>query len=101
MEKVRRARRGESAWRELVARQARSGLTVRVFCERERISAVSFYGWRARLQERAEGAPVVPGKQRPEGSAAGFIDLGELGNRARFQVRLELGDGVVLQLVRG
>jgi hypothetical protein len=33
---------------------------------------------------------------------ASFIDLGPLGSRAsRFDVRLELGDGVVLHLVRG
>jgi hypothetical protein len=35
-------------------------------------------------------------------SMASFIDLGPLDSRAsRFDVRLELGDGMVLHLVRG
>jgi hypothetical protein len=49
MEKIGRERRSESAWREIVSRQAESGLSVQVFCEREGIKAASLYGWRSRL----------------------------------------------------
>ncbi len=41
MEKIGRERRGESTWREIVARQGESGLSVQAFCEREGIKAAS------------------------------------------------------------
>ena len=50
MEKVGRQKRSASAWREIVARQAQSGLAVREFCEREGIKMASLYGWRVRLR---------------------------------------------------
>ena len=41
---VGRQKRSERAWREIMARQAQSGLAVREFCEREGITAASLYG---------------------------------------------------------
>ena len=106
MEKITRQRRSESAWREIVERQRQSGLTVPEFCEREGIKAASLYGWRSRLREGSQSPPVSPAaprKSRPsEGPSSGFIDLGSLGSSgSRFEVRLELGGGVLLHLVRG
>lgn len=43
MEKIGRERRSESAWREIVSRQAESGVSVQAFCEREGIKAASLY----------------------------------------------------------
>ena len=42
----------ELHWRELVNRQSGSGLSVRQFCAKQRISEPSFYAWRKRLQGR-------------------------------------------------
>ena len=104
MEKVGRQKRSESAWREIVARQAQSGLAVREFCEREGIKAASLYGWRVRLREdtHEQGVRPNPAKtERAEKPSGEFIDLGALGaGRSRFEVRLELGGGVLLHLVR-
>jgi putative transposase len=103
MEKIGRERRSESTWREIVSRQAESGLSVQAFCEREGIKAASLYGWRSRLQREAQdkSAPRVPRKVRPEKSTGEFIDLGALSSsRSRFEVRLDLGGGVLLHLVR-
>lgn len=100
-------RRSEQAWRELVTRQVQSGLTVQGFCEREGINAYSLYGWRSRL--RARGASEEPAVSRPARGllpsgaepTAQFIDLGALGpSRSRCEVRLDLGGGVMLHLVR-
>ncbi len=95
-----RQRRRASGWRELVSRQARGGQTVQAFCEREGISTASFYGWRSRLKQAGDIRTV-----RQKAPAPGFIDLGELGKPdgtgARFQVRLELGSGMVLSIGRG
>jgi hypothetical protein len=103
MEKIGRQRPSESAWREILARQTVSGLTVQAFYEREEIKAVSFYGWRSRLREESQEADTFrrPTKtQRPERSSGEFIDLGALGSsRSRFQVRLDLGGGLLPQQV--
>lgn len=57
------ARKGvESRWRELVDRQAESGLSVREFCSSQGVSEPSFYSWRRRLRECEEdGAPEAAG----------------------------------------
>ena len=103
MEKIGRERRSESAWREIVARQDQSGLSVKAFCEREGIKAVSLYRWRSRLQREDSSAPGhAPRKARPEKPTREFIDVGALSSsRSRFEVRLDLGGGVLLHLVRG
>jgi len=50
-----RRKNGETQrrWRDLVARQAASGVSIRQFCEQERISQPSFYAWRRHLRPRA------------------------------------------------
>ena len=106
MEKIGRERRSEGAWREIVERQSQSGLSVKAFCERESIKAASFYGWRSRLhgEVRDKGASTRAPRRaaRLEKPTGEFIDLGALNaNRSRFEVRLDLGGGVLLHLVRG
>jgi hypothetical protein len=50
----------EQRWRQLICQWQRSGLSVRAFCERQRLALPSFYAWRRRLQERD-----ALGKQTP------------------------------------
>lgn len=96
-------RRSVETWRELVARQVRSGLSVQAFCRQERLNAWTFYGWRSRLRESAVVAENQPASRSQEREpAAGFIDLGALsGGSSRCEIRVELGGGIVLQVVRG
>jgi hypothetical protein len=101
MAKIKRVTRSEASWRELFSRQAARGVTVAEFCRGEGINAGLFRRWRsllARSRQRRGGrgkAKAVPG-------AAPFIDLGGLGSGgSRFEVRLELGAGVVLSVARG
>lgn len=106
MEKLGRQRRSESEWRELVERHEQSGLAASEFCEREGIKSASLYGWRSRLRKNLLGkpsaVPVPKGTRNKEPPPAGFIDLGSLGSGvSRFEIRLELGHGVALHLVRG
>lgn len=95
----------ESAWRDRLARFASSGKTAEAFCRDEAVSTASFYGWRARLRT----GDVDPAPS----AAAPFIDLGTMagigsvGSRAAstasaagVEVRIDLGNGVVLSLVR-
>ena len=77
-------RRSVETWRELVARQVRSGLSVQAFCQQERLNTWTFYGWRSRLRGRTATAETaaVGGSSGPE-PTAGFIDLGALGGTHR------------------
>lgn len=43
-------RRDLESRQDLVARQIRSGLSVRDFCRREGLNAWTFYGWRSQLE---------------------------------------------------
>lgn len=93
-------RRSVGEWRELLARQGSSGQSVAAFCARESISVSSFRRWRALV------APVGAATEaRTRARQEAFVDLGMLGSggasRSRLELKLDLGDGVVLHLVRG
>jgi hypothetical protein len=48
----RRRKDRESHWRDILQRQAASGMSVAVFCRQKSISGPSFYSWRRRLKMR-------------------------------------------------
>ena len=94
--KARGTRRSEGEWRVLLTRFGCSGLNVKAFCRSEAISVASFYRWRGILG----GGHRQDGDDRPVPT---FVDLGPLGSgpRARLELKLDLGDGLTLHLVRG
>jgi hypothetical protein len=53
----------EAFWRKTLTRFAASGLSVREFCKRERLTEGSFYFWRRTLGQRDR--PQKSGKRRP------------------------------------
>lgn len=85
--------------RALLSRFEGSGLGITAYCRRERIRAASFYRW----QREAVGAVDRAAAADGEGTSA-FVDLGALSMQAsttaRFDLMLDLGDGLVLHLVR-
>jgi len=91
--------RSEREWSLLLSRFAPSGLGVEAFCRHEAISAASFYRWRGLLSN--EGSRGNSGDQE---TTAGFVDLGTLKSgssaRSRIDLKLDLGDGLILHLVR-
>jgi hypothetical protein len=107
----RRRRLDTRSWREVMLRFGGAGTTVSAFCAREGLSTSSFYRWRERLNavgDDALGTAPCRGRRSelvvPPG-AAGFIDLGPLAAPTRdaaagLELRLDLGGGVVLQIVR-
>jgi hypothetical protein len=102
MEQVKRIRRDAATWREIFARQAASGLLMSEFCRQEKINPGVFRRWRLALESSAQPAakkPVRPNSAKP---AQPFVDLGLLaGGGSRCEIRLELGGGVVMTVVRG
>lgn len=95
----------EQLWRERLTRFALSGLQVAEFCSNEAVSEASFYRWRKQLTELA-ATPL---------HVARFIDAGAMSAVAapklsavvqetsaapNLEVRLDLGHGLVLHIVR-
>jgi hypothetical protein len=97
----RRRRLDVRSWREILGRFERAGTNISEFCAREGVCESSFYRWRARMGIPGAGVTAAPTmRPRPlaaQPSAASFIDLGSLGG---LELRLDLGGGVVLQIVR-
>jgi putative transposase len=95
-------RRGREGWGSLLAGFKGSGLSAKAFCRREGISSASFYRWRLMLDDGGKQRRAVVMRD----AAPAFVDAGPLGlPRAqplsrRLDLRLDLGDGLVLHLVR-
>lgn len=116
MEGIKRRRLGAQAWQELFRRHADSGEPISVFCQREGVSTHSFRRWKLRLGERASSATpseraALPSVQRViSENSMPFVDLGAIRTASasaaapaagRIELRLDLGDGLTLHLVRG
>jgi hypothetical protein len=97
----RRRHRSADDWQGLVDRFAVSGLSVAAYCRQESISTANFYRWRGLLGRAGDTGAGVPG----------FVDLGTLQRQSpsaraapscgRLELKLDLGGGMVLHLVRG
>ena len=97
-------RRSASAWREVVARFGQSGLTEEAFCEREGLGAKLFHRWRTKRSSATRRPPADTSVRvaSSPGPAAGFVDLGSLKDGgSKLEMRLDLGGGVLLHVVRG
>lgn len=97
--KGRGKRRSREQWGRLLGEFDGSGLDVAGFCRREAISAASFYRWRALLNGEAPGGQIVGSPATPA-----FLDAGTLNpastSRPRIDLKVDLGDGLILHLVR-
>lgn len=100
MDQIKRIKRSEATWREIFARHVSSGMSVLEFCRAEGFNPGVFRRWRLKLNggnagEKAAARTVAK-------AATPFIDIGAVGaDTSRMEVRLELGDGVVLTVARG
>jgi hypothetical protein len=104
----------ELQWRDRLARQVASRQSITAFCRSEGIAEGTFYGWRARLRARSlEAEHAQPTAETP----AAFIDIGTVkgldaiklarpsddmpkDNGGKIEVRIDLGRGLMLQIVR-
>ena len=98
--KTKGARRSGHEWGLLLSRHQSSGQCIKAFCRGEQISEASFYRWRSILSDERDRRDSVGNET---GSA--FVDLGALNAGApakpRLELKLDLGDGLFLHLVRG
>ncbi len=99
-----RRRRGAEEWRGLLSRFSASRLSVAAFCRREGVCKATFYRWRRQLGRAVE-------RDLSCDLGAGFVDLGTLKPArppeeapllaGRLELKLDLGGGLILHLVRG
>lgn len=110
MEGIKRRRLNSQAWQEIFRRHADSGEPIVTFCRREGVSTHSYRRWKTRLGEQTSTAALTPvSAARPPKMKsvppAPFVDLGALGTApsaaGRLELRLDLGGGVTLHVVRG
>lgn len=89
-------RNSEEDWRERIAAQEHSGISVKQFCEQQQITEQRFYVWRKRLRERGPVRFALletgPG-QRPAAEVG--LELVLTGGE-----RLRIGAGVDTALLR-
>jgi len=101
MQKIKQRRYRAETWRKILGRFEESGLGAPAFCARERVSIQSLHRWRSRLGGESDQALVAKAAQLTRKTGE-FIDLGDLrSSDSRFEVRLELGAGVILSIARG
>lgn len=87
----------EVCWREVVRRQAASGVSIRAFCQQEQLAESAFYAWRRTIAERDGQAP--PTKMRKPSSAPTFVPAMVTDVVAQeASIVLELAGGRVLRL---
>lgn len=96
----------ERFWRDVLKRFAASGLSVRAFCQEEKLAETAFYAWRRMIGER-DAEAKRPVKARPAGSRKPqhpvkppvFLPLLVSGDgHAHGAIVLELAGGRVLRL---
>jgi putative transposase len=105
VEGIKRPHLGGQAWRELLQHFDASGISVGEFCKRERLNKSTFQRWRARLTA-SSGQVSAALESAVSQAPTSFIDLGSLGATsaavtARLDLKLDLGGGLTLHLVRG
>src|SRR5271154_409184 len=88
-------------WRQLVAKQQQSGISVRVFCQQHRTSEYSFYHWRKRLAEQLpmKFALVESSRSAPTAVAAMEVIL-TTGERLRIAPGIDAALRLVLSVLR-
>ncbi len=106
----------EQLWRERVARQSRSKLSIREYCARAGVSEPSFYAWRRELARRdalaSQAVPVEPkitssqakaaprkptASQRKANSAPRFLPV-KIAATAAPQVEILLPSGLIVRV---
>jgi transposase-like protein len=82
----------ERFWRAAVARQAKSGLTVRAFCRQEKLRETAFYFWRRTVAERDAKRHASP--------APAFVPvvLSDRRVASQAEIAIELRGGRTLRL---
>jgi transposase-like protein len=93
----------EARWRRIIGDQGRSGLSIREFCRRGKLTETAFYFWRSELRRRqaehVSGVAVAKpqGQRRPDPPAVpAFVPVrvaDRVGGPANGRIEIELSGG--------
>ena len=105
-----RISRSREQWRDLVMEQRRSGLGLGAFCQRVGASTAAFGKWRKHFAETPEPEPAARTRAvlrkrdaaRADEKAATFVEIASPMRplKTGVKLRLDLGGGIVLEVVR-
>lgn len=100
------ARRGTGAskrrvWRDVLARQRRSGLSIRQFCLREGFSEPSFYWWRRELACPTARTTRAASRLRPPAVRFAPVTVTPASHSAAYEVVLSDGVRVLVHTTAG
>lgn len=87
----------EQAWRRLLAKHGKSGLSVRAFCRREKLSEPSFYAWRGTIRER-DAVEHLPTRRTSPSPGPAFLPVAIRDLAPESTIVIELRGGHVLRL---
>jgi hypothetical protein len=94
---VSRNKRREARWRRIIREHGRSGLTIREFCRRGKLTETAFYFWRSELHRREVERPKGEQEQRKRPSAqATFVPVTvarDIATQAHGRMEIELHGG--------
>jgi hypothetical protein len=95
----------ERYWRRVIGEAARSGISIRRFCQQRQLRKSQFYWWQRELKKRQEERALGSGNRRNSPKAAGQAtfalvseDGGDLGSAG---IELVLRDGRRLRIGKG
>lgn len=85
-------------WREILGRQAASGVSIREFCATEGLSQPSFYAWRKKLREptRDDQLPPAATRRQPSDHGPLFVPVKLLESPPALEIIHPLGYRVQL-----
>jgi len=84
-------------WKKVIQQAARSGVSIREFCQQRQLTVSQFYWWQRRLQQ----APPRPKKRGSGGTSASFVLVSEPGEGSEAGIELVLGDGRRIRIHKG
>jgi hypothetical protein len=84
-------------WQNLIREAARSGLSIREFCRRGRVTISQFYWWQKRLKQR----PRTKRRSSGKGAASFVFLVSEEGGSLDAGIELVLSDGRRLRIHKG
>ena len=91
----------ERKWRKRIRAAARSGLSVREFCRRERLKEGQFYWWQRELKKRPPGSSGSAGGGSGELPASFALVSRDGEEPIAAGIELVLGDGRRLRIGKG
>lgn len=88
-------------WRERLARYDAGGISIVDFCKRESVTEGAFYRRRAQLRRQATApASFIDLGAAPCAAVRSAVPHAAVESVAQVEIRLDLGNGVMLHIVR-